>query len=170
MNNLRRVVFCLKLLCRIFGRFKVWHLTGHVCWRDSPCAVLSHTDELSHRGPWLLWVRRSMQQPSFLVPYMLCRNLPYGFMQELVRTTHQDEEVFKQVRFCEFATRTFNLGASMPRLISKDTIYWKLLFQNLNMHVLIAQRDLILLSWDNQIDSCIVQIICPFQAVKHQVF
>ena len=35
---------------------------------------------------------------------MLCRNLPYGFIQELVRTTHQDEEVFKQVRFCEFAT------------------------------------------------------------------
>uniref|UniRef100_M3YYL7 Ubiquitin conjugation factor E4 n=1 Tax=Mustela putorius furo TaxID=9669 RepID=M3YYL7_MUSPF len=46
-------------------------------------------------------VRRSMQQPSFLVPYMLCRNLPYGFMQELVRTTHQDEEVFKQI-ICPF--------------------------------------------------------------------
>ncbi|XP_023113858.2 ubiquitin conjugation factor E4 B isoform X3 [Felis catus] len=40
---------------------------------------------------------RSVLQPSFLVPYMLCRNLPYGFMQELVRTTHQDEEVFKQI-------------------------------------------------------------------------
>nr|KAF6472833.1 ubiquitination factor E4B [Molossus molossus] len=40
---------------------------------------------------------RSMQQPSFLVPYMLCRNLPYGFIQELVITTHQDEEVFKQI-------------------------------------------------------------------------
>ncbi|KAM5270438.1 ubiquitin conjugation factor E4 B isoform 3-T3 [Hipposideros larvatus] len=40
---------------------------------------------------------RSVQQPSFLVPYMLCRNLPYGFIQELVRTTHQDEEVFKQI-------------------------------------------------------------------------
>ncbi|XP_040843818.1 ubiquitin conjugation factor E4 B isoform X1 [Ochotona curzoniae] len=40
---------------------------------------------------------RSLQQPSYLVPYMLCRNLPYGFMQELVRTTHQDEEVFKQI-------------------------------------------------------------------------
>ncbi|MEJ1272455.1 ubiquitination factor E4B [Cricetulus griseus] len=40
---------------------------------------------------------RSLQQPSFLVPYMLCRNLPYGFLQELVRTTHQDEEVFKQI-------------------------------------------------------------------------
>lgn len=51
------------------------------------------------RGPTLLilWVPRSLQQPSYLVPYMLCRNLPYGFMQELVRTTHQDEEVFKQV-------------------------------------------------------------------------
>ncbi|KAM7126953.1 LOW QUALITY PROTEIN: ubiquitin conjugation factor E4 B-like [Molossus nigricans] len=40
---------------------------------------------------------RSMQQPSFLVPYMLCGNLPYGFIQELVITTHQDEEVFKQI-------------------------------------------------------------------------
>uniref|UniRef100_A0A7N4PNT4 Ubiquitin conjugation factor E4 n=1 Tax=Sarcophilus harrisii TaxID=9305 RepID=A0A7N4PNT4_SARHA len=40
---------------------------------------------------------RSMQQQSLLVPYMLCRNLPFGFIQELVRTTHQDEEVFKQV-------------------------------------------------------------------------
>ncbi|XP_036781126.1 ubiquitin conjugation factor E4 B isoform X3 [Manis pentadactyla] len=40
---------------------------------------------------------RPTQQPSFLVPYMLCRNLPYGFIQELVRTTHQDEEVFKQI-------------------------------------------------------------------------
>ncbi|XP_036033431.1 ubiquitin conjugation factor E4 B isoform X1 [Onychomys torridus] len=40
---------------------------------------------------------RSLQQPSFLVPYMLCRNLPYGFIQELVRTTHQDEEVFQQI-------------------------------------------------------------------------
>uniref|UniRef100_A0A673US98 Ubiquitin conjugation factor E4 n=1 Tax=Suricata suricatta TaxID=37032 RepID=A0A673US98_SURSU len=40
---------------------------------------------------------RSALQPSFLVPYMLCRNLPYGFMQELVRTTHQDEDVFKQI-------------------------------------------------------------------------
>ncbi|KAL6081988.1 hypothetical protein STEG23_002242, partial [Scotinomys teguina] len=40
---------------------------------------------------------RSLQQPSFLVPYMLCRNLPYGFIQELVRTTHQDEEGFKQI-------------------------------------------------------------------------
>uniref|UniRef100_A0A5F8HHF8 Ubiquitin conjugation factor E4 n=1 Tax=Monodelphis domestica TaxID=13616 RepID=A0A5F8HHF8_MONDO len=39
----------------------------------------------------------SMQQQSLLVPYMLCRNLPFGFIQELVRTTHQDEEVFKQI-------------------------------------------------------------------------
>ncbi|XP_013929707.1 PREDICTED: ubiquitin conjugation factor E4 B-like, partial [Thamnophis sirtalis] len=39
---------------------------------------------------------RSNQQQSLLVPYMLCRNLPFGFIQELVRTTHQDEEVFKQ--------------------------------------------------------------------------
>ncbi|XP_075695422.1 ubiquitin conjugation factor E4 B isoform X2 [Rhinoderma darwinii] len=39
---------------------------------------------------------RSVQQ-SLLVPYMLCRNLPFGFIQELVRTTYQDEEVFKQI-------------------------------------------------------------------------
>uniref|UniRef100_A0A8C1P055 Ubiquitin conjugation factor E4 B n=1 Tax=Cyprinus carpio TaxID=7962 RepID=A0A8C1P055_CYPCA len=36
-------------------------------------------------------------QPSLLVPYMLCRNLPYGFIQELVRMTHQEEDVFKQI-------------------------------------------------------------------------
>ncbi|CAN2388081.1 Ubiquitination factor E4B [Pristimantis euphronides] len=40
---------------------------------------------------------RSVQQQSLLVPYMLCRNLPFGFIQELVRTTYQDEEVFKQI-------------------------------------------------------------------------
>ncbi|XP_077105770.1 ubiquitin conjugation factor E4 B isoform X1 [Ranitomeya variabilis] len=40
---------------------------------------------------------RSVQQQSLLVPYMLCRNLPFGFVQELVRTTYQDEEVFKQI-------------------------------------------------------------------------
>ncbi|XP_072283184.1 ubiquitin conjugation factor E4 B isoform X3 [Pyxicephalus adspersus] len=40
---------------------------------------------------------RSVQQPSLLVPYMLCRNLPFGFMQELVRTTYQDDEVFRQI-------------------------------------------------------------------------
>ncbi|XP_049655013.1 ubiquitin conjugation factor E4 B isoform X2 [Harpia harpyja] len=40
---------------------------------------------------------RSLQQQSLLVPYMLCRNLPFGFIQELVRTTYQDEEVFKQI-------------------------------------------------------------------------
>uniref|UniRef100_A0AAY4C646 Ubiquitin conjugation factor E4 B n=1 Tax=Denticeps clupeoides TaxID=299321 RepID=A0AAY4C646_9TELE len=40
---------------------------------------------------------RTALQPSFLVPYMLCRNLPYGFIQELVRMTHQEEEVFKQI-------------------------------------------------------------------------
>lgn len=28
---------------------------------------------------------------------MLCRNLPYGFIQELVRITHQEDEVFRQV-------------------------------------------------------------------------
>uniref|UniRef100_UPI00398EC70A ubiquitin conjugation factor E4 B isoform X1 n=1 Tax=Pristiophorus japonicus TaxID=55135 RepID=UPI00398EC70A len=40
---------------------------------------------------------RSLLQQSLLVPYMLCRNLPYGFTQELVRMTHQDNEVFKQI-------------------------------------------------------------------------
>ncbi|KAG8568373.1 hypothetical protein GDO81_013972 [Engystomops pustulosus] len=40
---------------------------------------------------------RSVQQQSLLVPYMLCRNLPFGFIQELVRTTYQDEELFKQI-------------------------------------------------------------------------
>lgn len=40
---------------------------------------------------------RSPLQPSLLVPYMLCRNLPYGFIQELVRITHQEEEVFRQI-------------------------------------------------------------------------
>uniref|UniRef100_A0A1A7YJG2 Ubiquitin conjugation factor E4 B n=1 Tax=Iconisemion striatum TaxID=60296 RepID=A0A1A7YJG2_9TELE len=40
---------------------------------------------------------RSSLQPSLLVPYMLCRNLPYGFIQELVRITHQEEEVFRQI-------------------------------------------------------------------------
>ncbi|XP_016368669.1 ubiquitin conjugation factor E4 B isoform X2 [Sinocyclocheilus rhinocerous] len=40
---------------------------------------------------------RTPLQSSLLVPYMLCRNLPYGFIQELVRMTHQEEEVFKQI-------------------------------------------------------------------------
>uniref|UniRef100_A0A8C5PHJ0 Ubiquitin conjugation factor E4 B n=1 Tax=Leptobrachium leishanense TaxID=445787 RepID=A0A8C5PHJ0_9ANUR len=40
---------------------------------------------------------RPPEQPSLLVPYMLCRNLPLAFIQELVRATHQDEEVFKQI-------------------------------------------------------------------------
>jgi len=42
-------------------------------------------------------LRRSPLHESLLVPYMLCRNLPYGFIQELVRMTHQEEEVFRQV-------------------------------------------------------------------------
>uniref|UniRef100_A0A8C8C7X8 Ubiquitin conjugation factor E4 B n=1 Tax=Oncorhynchus tshawytscha TaxID=74940 RepID=A0A8C8C7X8_ONCTS len=45
---------------------------------------------------------RSPLQQSLLVPYMLCRNLPYGFIQELARMTHQ-EEVFRQAlaELCE---------------------------------------------------------------------
>ncbi|KAF4078052.1 hypothetical protein AMELA_G00194950 [Ameiurus melas] len=44
-----------------------------------------------------LTLPRAPLQPSLLVPYMLCRNLPYGFIQELVRMTHQEEEVYKQI-------------------------------------------------------------------------
>ncbi|KAG8434802.1 hypothetical protein GDO86_012957 [Hymenochirus boettgeri] len=40
---------------------------------------------------------RSLPQPSLLVPYILCRNLPLGFIQELIRTTYQEEYMFKQV-------------------------------------------------------------------------
>ncbi|XP_071021382.1 ubiquitin conjugation factor E4 B isoform X2 [Oncorhynchus clarkii lewisi] len=40
---------------------------------------------------------RSPLQQSLLVPYMLCRNLPYGFIQELARITYQEEEVFRQI-------------------------------------------------------------------------
>lgn len=50
----------------------------------------------------LLTSCRSPLQPSLLVPYLLCRNLPYGFIQELVRITHQEEEVFRQVRCTSF--------------------------------------------------------------------
>uniref|UniRef100_A0A3Q3LLL9 Ubiquitin conjugation factor E4 B n=1 Tax=Mastacembelus armatus TaxID=205130 RepID=A0A3Q3LLL9_9TELE len=44
-----------------------------------------------------LTLPRSPFHQSLLVPYMLCRNLPYGFIQELVRITHQEEEVFRQI-------------------------------------------------------------------------
>lgn len=40
---------------------------------------------------------RSPFQLSLMVPYMLCRNLPYGFIQELVRITHQEDELFRRV-------------------------------------------------------------------------
>ena len=40
---------------------------------------------------------RSPLHQSLLVPYLLCRNLPYGFIQELVRITQQEEELFSQV-------------------------------------------------------------------------
>ncbi|KAM6929752.1 ubiquitin conjugation factor E4 B isoform 2-T2 [Lycodopsis pacificus] len=40
---------------------------------------------------------RSPLHQSLLVPYLLCRNLPYGFIQELVRITHQEEGVFSQI-------------------------------------------------------------------------
>ncbi|KAF3860307.1 hypothetical protein F7725_000562 [Dissostichus mawsoni] len=40
---------------------------------------------------------RSPLHQSLLVPYLLCRNLPYGFIQELVRITQQEEELFSQI-------------------------------------------------------------------------
>uniref|UniRef100_A0A8C4XAB6 Ubiquitin conjugation factor E4 B n=1 Tax=Erpetoichthys calabaricus TaxID=27687 RepID=A0A8C4XAB6_ERPCA len=47
-----------------------------------------------------LVLQGALTQPrlqSLLVPYMLCRNLPYGFIQELIRMTHQDEDSFRQI-------------------------------------------------------------------------
>uniref|UniRef100_A0A8C5I307 Ubiquitin conjugation factor E4 B n=1 Tax=Gouania willdenowi TaxID=441366 RepID=A0A8C5I307_GOUWI len=52
---------------------------------------------LLYLGSNLLFTCRSPLHQSLLVPYMLCRNLPYGFIQELVRLTHQEEEVFRQI-------------------------------------------------------------------------
>ncbi|XP_050765299.1 ubiquitin conjugation factor E4 B isoform X4 [Gymnogyps californianus] len=59
---------------------------------------------------------RSLQQQSLLVPYMLCRNLPFGFIQELVRTTYQDEEVFKQA-LCELCEIKFGKTHPMCSLV-----------------------------------------------------
>uniref|UniRef100_A0A8C7G092 Ubiquitin conjugation factor E4 B n=1 Tax=Oncorhynchus kisutch TaxID=8019 RepID=A0A8C7G092_ONCKI len=54
---------------------------------------------------------RSPLQQSLLVPYMLCRNLPYGFIQELARITYQEEEVFRQVGLFLMAVHlTFTYG------------------------------------------------------------
>lgn len=59
----------------------------------------------------LFSTRRSPLQQSLLVPYMLCRNLPYGFIQELVRLTHQEDEVFRQVGSisCQFLIHAYVL-------------------------------------------------------------
>lgn len=57
------------------------------------CSFCSTPDRLL---VYLISCRSPLQQ-SLLVPYMLCRNLPYGFIQELVRITHQEEDVFRQV-------------------------------------------------------------------------
>jgi hypothetical protein len=43
---------------------------------------------------------------------MLCRNLPYGFLQELVRMTHQEEGVFRQVG--RATERPLTLGHAGP--------------------------------------------------------
>uniref|UniRef100_UPI00358E0FF2 ubiquitin conjugation factor E4 B isoform X2 n=1 Tax=Myxine glutinosa TaxID=7769 RepID=UPI00358E0FF2 len=40
---------------------------------------------------------RSAQQPSLLVPYLLCRNLPQAFASELVHTASQDQDTFTKV-------------------------------------------------------------------------
>ncbi|XP_078464094.1 ubiquitin conjugation factor E4 B isoform X1 [Lampetra planeri] len=40
---------------------------------------------------------RSALQPSLLVPYLLCRNLPVGFIQEMVRASCLDQDAFSQV-------------------------------------------------------------------------
>uniref|UniRef100_A0A8C4QCV9 Ubiquitin conjugation factor E4 B n=1 Tax=Eptatretus burgeri TaxID=7764 RepID=A0A8C4QCV9_EPTBU len=40
---------------------------------------------------------RSAQQPSLLVPYLLCRNLPQAFVSELVHTASQDQDTFTKV-------------------------------------------------------------------------
>uniref|UniRef100_A0A8C9VGD6 Ubiquitin conjugation factor E4 B n=1 Tax=Scleropages formosus TaxID=113540 RepID=A0A8C9VGD6_SCLFO len=56
-------------------------------------------------------------QPSLLVPYMLCRNLPYGFIQELVRSTHQEAELFKQI------LTPVLLGLRMARAGLQDVVF-----------------------------------------------
>ncbi|XP_066546655.1 ubiquitin conjugation factor E4 B isoform X2 [Amia ocellicauda] len=73
-----------------------------VCSQPSVSQLLSNIRSqcISHAALVLqgtLTQPRSLLQQSLLVPYMLCRNLPYGFIQELVRMTHQEEEVFKQI-------------------------------------------------------------------------
>ncbi|XP_061422260.1 ubiquitin conjugation factor E4 B isoform X1 [Lethenteron reissneri] len=40
---------------------------------------------------------RSALHPSLLVPYLLCRNLPVGFIQEMVRASCLDQDAFSQV-------------------------------------------------------------------------
>lgn len=68
-------------------------------------------------------LNRAPLQPSLLVPYMLCRNLPYGFIQELVRMTHQEEEVFKQVGFAaDYGDRLH--AASYYFWSSRCLYYW----------------------------------------------
>ncbi|KAJ8016600.1 hypothetical protein DPEC_G00008920 [Dallia pectoralis] len=73
-----------------------------ICSHPSVSQLLSNIRSqcISHAALVLLGVLtqpRNPLQQSLLVPYMLCRNLPYGFIQELVRMTHGDEEVFRQI-------------------------------------------------------------------------
>uniref|UniRef100_A0A8C9WJB1 Ubiquitination factor E4B, UFD2 homolog (S. cerevisiae) n=1 Tax=Scleropages formosus TaxID=113540 RepID=A0A8C9WJB1_SCLFO len=80
---------------------------------------------------------RSLLQHSLLVPYMLCRNLPYGFIQELVRMTHQEDEVFKQifipilqglaqaVKECSFNSDSFKYPL-MVNYLTCDCIFCKI--------------------------------------------
>uniref|UniRef100_A0A8C8HUI2 Ubiquitin conjugation factor E4 B n=1 Tax=Oncorhynchus tshawytscha TaxID=74940 RepID=A0A8C8HUI2_ONCTS len=70
-----------------------------ICSHPSVSQLLSNIRSqcISHA---VLVLQGALTQPrsqSLLVPYMLCRNLPYGFIQELARITYQEEEVFRQI-------------------------------------------------------------------------
>ncbi|MEQ2175515.1 hypothetical protein GOODEAATRI_018666 [Goodea atripinnis] len=84
-------------------------------------------------------------QQSLLVPYMLCRNLPYGFIQELVRITHQEEEVFRQAlaELCEIkfgkTHPVCNLYFSGPAITMENT---RVVSQSLQHYLELARGDL----------------------------
>ncbi|MBN3326197.1 UBE4B factor, partial [Atractosteus spatula] len=65
---------------------------------------------------------RSLLQQSLLVPYMLCRNLPYGFIQELVRMTHQEDDVFRQVRMDEMITECKYLQNTLVSCLTRPPL------------------------------------------------
>uniref|UniRef100_A0A8C8HVD3 Ubiquitin conjugation factor E4 B n=1 Tax=Oncorhynchus tshawytscha TaxID=74940 RepID=A0A8C8HVD3_ONCTS len=93
-----------------------------ICSHPSVSQLLSNIRSqcISHA---VLVLQGALTQPrsqSLLVPYMLCRNLPYGFIQELARITYQEEEVFRQAlaELCEIKfVKTHpmcNLMTSLP--------------------------------------------------------